>query len=146
VERFLPVAFALGTLATVPVAWATDAQRPDIDGRWVAVAAERNGQPAPDIVGHQLIFENGNFVIRRDDGLLLFRGRFQAAPGAKGNIDFTHAQGRLQGQTWLGIFSREGNQLTICDNAANLAEPRPAEFRAQPNSGRVLVTFRRMKP
>ncbi len=143
-RRVLPAAFALGALASAHVAPAAEKQRADIEGRWVAVRAERNGQAANDIVGHELIFENGNFVIRSHDGFILFLGTYQATPGTKGTIDFSHARGQLWGKTWLGIFARNGDTLTICDNAADLAKGRPTDFHSR--LGDVLVTFQRAKP
>jgi uncharacterized protein (TIGR03067 family) len=68
-------------------------------------------------------------------------------PGAKpAAIDFEHTEGVLKGKAWKGIYARDGDTLTICDNAPNLDVGRPAAFEAKRGSGYVLVTFMRAKP
>ena len=45
-----------------------------------------------------------------------------------------------------GIYTLDGDTLTICDNAASLDKGRPAAFEAKSGSGYVLITFKRAKP
>ena len=40
----------------------------------------------------------------------------------------------------------DGDTLTICDNAPDPANGRPAVFEAVSGSGYILITFRRTKP
>ena len=68
-------------------------------------------------------------------------------PSAKpAAIDFEHAEGDLKGKVWKGIYGLDGDTLTICDNAANPDERRPAAFEARSGSGYVLITFEGARP
>jgi hypothetical protein len=42
--------------------------------------------------------------------------------------------------------SFDGDTLTICDNAPNLAKRRPTAFEAKRGSGYVLISFKRATP
>jgi hypothetical protein len=46
---------------------------------------------------------------------------------------------------WKGIYALKGDTLRICDNAPDLAKPRPTAFEAKRGSGYVLITFKRAK-
>ena len=58
-------------------------------------------------------------------------------------IDFEHTEGVLRGHTWQGIYALDGDSLTICDDAPDVAQPRPAAFDA--SNGYIVLTFRRAR-
>ena len=60
-------------------------------------------------------------------------------------IDFRNTAGERKGKTWLGIYEFAGDTLRICDNADDVARGRPAAFVSDAGSGRVLISFRRVK-
>ena len=70
------------------------------------------------------------------------RRQWSAKPWA---IDFEHTEEALKGKTWKGIYFLDGDTLTICDNAPNLDEDRPASFEKS-GSGYELITFERAVP
>jgi uncharacterized protein (TIGR03067 family) len=108
--------------------------------------AEREGKAADDVVGHRLSFIRTRFQIQSNDGKSLYQGTFRVYPGSKpAAIDFEHTAGDLKGKVWEGIYTLEGDTLTICDNAPDLAKGRPAAFEAKPRSGYVLIAFKRAK-
>jgi uncharacterized protein (TIGR03067 family) len=130
-------------------AFAQPAEEPHqkLHGTWAATQAERDGKPADDVVGHRLSFTGNRFQIKSKDGKSLYAGTIRVDPSAKpAAIDFAHTQGALKGRAWKGIYTLDGDTLTICDNAPNLDKGRPAEFEAKSGSGYVLVTFKRAKP
>jgi hypothetical protein len=47
-----------------------------LDGVWTAVAAERDGKEATDVVGHQLRFRADRFTIARE-GKTLYAGTYK---------------------------------------------------------------------
>jgi uncharacterized protein (TIGR03067 family) len=125
---------------------AEEAQK-KLQGPWTATTAERDGQAADDVVGHRLSFAGNRFQIQSKDGKLLYAGTVRVDPSAKpAAIDFEHTEGAVKGKAWKGIYALDGDTLTICDNAPNLAARRPAAFEAKGGAGYVLVTFRRAKP
>jgi uncharacterized protein (TIGR03067 family) len=138
--KLLPLTLSLA-LGLFPVARAADPEAARLQGTWQSVAAERNGAPAPDVVGHRLAFTGERFRITRD-GNLLYGGTFAVHLSAQpARIDFRQDEGAgLRGE-WRGIYRFAAGQLEIVDNADDTSKPRPAEFSTTPGSGYVLVRF-----
>jgi uncharacterized protein (TIGR03067 family) len=119
----------------------------ELQGTWAATKAERDGEAAPDVVGHRLSFSGDRFQIRSREGKLLARGAFRVDPSTKpAAIDFEHTEGALKGKAWKGIYVLDGDTLRICDNAPNLDRGRPAALEAPTGSGHIVITFQRAKP
>src|SRR5687767_992648 len=124
-----------------------DKSHEELHGTWTATAAQRDGKAADDVVGHRLAFTDSRFQILSKDGKTLYAGTVGADPSAKpAAINFEHTEGDLKGKTWKGIYALDGDALTICDNAQNPDQDRPAAFEADSGSGYVLITFERAKP
>lgn len=118
-----------------------------LQGTWAATTAERDGKAADDVIGHRLSFSGNRFQIESKGGKLLYEGTFRVDPGAKpAAIDFEHTAGDLKGKVWKGIYTLDGDTLTTCDNAPDLAKGRPAAFEAKRGSGYVLIAFKRVSP
>lgn len=142
-------ASALARLAAASVilclsqpAWGAD-PKGDLQGTWSAIAAERDGGPASDLIGHRIDFAGDHFQISGAAGVL-FGGRFAlGAAEVPAPIDFKIEEGNAKGQSWLGIFKIENGLLTICDNAGDPAAARQRDFGAPKGSGYVCLTFKR---
>jgi uncharacterized protein (TIGR03067 family) len=118
-----------------------------LTGAWTATRAQRDGQPAADVVGPRLSFSGNRFRIQSRDGTTLYAGTVRLDPSAKpAAIDFAHAEGLLKGKSWKGVYAVDGDTLTICDNAPSPDMARPAAFEAPRGSGYVLITFARARP
>lgn len=118
----------------------------ELAGDWQLVAAQREGNDAPDLVGHLLSFRGDKFVVRKGDKVL-FEGTFKTDNAKKpAQIDFEHTKDPLAGKKWLGIYAIEDGVLKICDNSEGLDKPRPTAFAAKPGSGSFLGSFKRAKP
>ena len=125
---------------------AEDAQK-KLQGTWTATTAERDGKAADDVVGHRLSLTGNRFQIRSKDGTRLYGGTVRLEPSTQpAAIDFEHTDGALKGKAWQGIYTLDGDTLTVCDNAPNLDKGRPAAFEARSGSGYVLITFTRARP
>ena len=75
-----------------------------LQGTWQAVAAERNGAPAPDLVGHRLAFTKDRFQITRD-GTVLYGGTYTDDPPAQpARIAFHQEEGATLRGEWRGIY------------------------------------------
>jgi uncharacterized protein (TIGR03067 family) len=135
----LAVVLGVGTAGTaVP-----HAQTGKLDGTWTAVAAERDGKPADELKGHRLTFRGETFAILRDTRTL-YKGTYKADHAKKpAQIDFRNLEGDAKGQMWRGIYLLDGDTLKIVDNAPDVTKPRPTQFATKPDSGHVLVTFKR---
>jgi uncharacterized protein (TIGR03067 family) len=100
----------------------------------------RRGAPAP--------FTGDRFEIRSKDGrTVVYTGTFRTDQNAKpASIDFVNTEGTDKGKTWRGIYTFDGDTLTTCDNAPDVAKARPTAFEAKSGSGYILVTFARARP
>jgi uncharacterized protein (TIGR03067 family) len=139
VMRVIGILLALGIVAP---AMADDAA--DLAGSWTALRAERDGAPAPELIGHRLLFAGDRFEIAGKDGRPLYAGSYSVddvtEPAA---IDFVQDGGAADGQTWEGIYRLDGGELTIVDDAVDPAQGRPTDFTTAKGSGRVLLVFAR---
>ena len=114
-----------------------------LEGGWTAVRAEQDAREAAEIVGHLLRFEGNTFSIR-EKGATIYEGTFEVDASANPRtIDFKHTGESSRGKTWRGIYRIDGDTLTICDNAGDVQKGRPTSFGTKPDSGRVLVVFKR---
>jgi uncharacterized protein (TIGR03067 family) len=140
--RRLCIAFGLSLgLATSGCAGDPATDRAKLQGQWRAVAAERNGAPAPELAGHELTFAGDRFRITRD-GRPLYGGTYTIDPTAQpSRIDFDQHEGAELRGTWKGIYRLDGGRLEIVDNAPDMGKPAPTRFAAGPGSGYVLVRF-----
>ncbi|MBC7931253.1 MAG: TIGR03067 domain-containing protein [Rubrivivax sp.] len=135
------------TTKLVTVASPAEEARKELQGTWRATKAERDGEAAGDVVGHQLSLTGDRFQLRSKDGKPLYAGTVRVDTSAKpAAIDFEHTEGELKGKAWKGIYALDGDTLTICDNAPDMDKGRPAAFEAASGSGYVLITFKRAKP
>ena len=135
----------LGILLAMGLAAPAMADDPvGLAGTWTALRAERDGAPAPELIGHRLMFAGDRFEIAGKDGQLLFAGSYSVddvtQPAA---IDFVNDGGTAAGQTWEGIYRLDGGELTIVDDAPDPAQGRPTDFTTAKGSGRVLLVFTR---
>jgi uncharacterized protein (TIGR03067 family) len=115
----------------------------NIQGPWAVVSAERDAKPAADVAGHRLTFSGDIFTIQHE-GHTLYRGTYAVDAARKpAQIDFRHGEGNIKGKTWKGIYRLEGETLKICDNAPDMAKPRPTRFATKPGSGSICIVFKR---
>lgn len=116
-----------------------------LEGTWTAVDAVRAGQQDRTLLGHRLQFRNDRFQIAAGDKLL-FGGRFETDPTATPpTIDLNQSEAQTLRGVWRGIYALDGDGLTICDNAYDMAKPRPKHFDDCIASGYVTLRFTRVK-
>ena len=144
--RSTMAAVALVALAAVNLGAIHRDDRRTIQGSWSAVAAERDGRDAGDVLGHKLVIDGDGFAIYAN-GETIYEGTVVMDPARDPHeIDFKQASGSLKGKTWRGIYKFKGDTLCICDNAGNPAKSRPAQFATRLNSGFVSIVFKRINP
>jgi uncharacterized protein (TIGR03067 family) len=115
-----------------------------LDGTWRAVAAERDGKSATDVIGHRLTFAGRKFTITRD-GKTLYAGTYKTDPAKRpAQIDFDNTDAGPKA-TWKGIYDLDGVTLKTCDNAPDTTKARPTTFAAPAGSGHIFITFTREK-
>ena len=116
-----------------------------LDGDWTVLQVVREGKEDPALSGHRIQFDGDHFAITRDD-TLIFGGSVAFDPGASPpEIDFHQVKSKMLAGTWRGISVREGDRLTICDNAYAMEKPRPKRFEDCDAPGYILFRFKREK-
>jgi uncharacterized protein (TIGR03067 family) len=144
--RLLALVLMLGGVAHPAGATTAAEEAAALAGAWTAVTAEQNGAPAPELVGHRLVFTGDAFAIYATSGKLLYGGTYSIDPAAQpARIDFHGAAAGDAGKTWEGIYRQHGDGLTTVDDAPDPAKGRPVRFAAPLGSGHVLIEFRRSR-
>ena len=64
------------------------------------------------------------------------------SPRSRRRSTSSNTEGNLKG-TWKGILRFDGARLHVCDNAPDMAKPRPSAFAAPAGSGYVSIVFAR---
>jgi uncharacterized protein (TIGR03067 family) len=113
----------------------------ELEGTWRALDATIAGEPAPQIIGQHLTFDGNRFQIGKED-VLRYGGCFSLNPDGA-TIDLVQTETDNLPGVWRGIYKRVGDILVICDNAADMARPRPAGFGQAHEEGYVWAIFTR---
>lgn len=109
-----------------------------------AVTARQDGAPAPDLIGHRLVFTGDRFTIFDAAGGVPYAGTCTLDPAAQpAQIDFHGTAAGDKGKTWKGIYRQQGCRLTTVDDAPDPAKGRPSAFAAPKGSGLVMIEFQR---
>ena len=142
--RMLALVLLLSGAARPVVAAETPGSAPLI-GAWKAVTAQQDGAPAPDLIGHRLVFTGDRFTIFDAAGGVLY-GIYTLDPAAlPAQIDFHGTAAGDAGKTWEGIYRQQGDTLTTVDDARDPAKGHPSAFAAPTGSGYVLIEFQRLQ-
>jgi uncharacterized protein (TIGR03067 family) len=137
------VVWAAWSVAAVADEAKTD--RETIQGKWAIASLTVNGEVRSADTFKDLRLEiKGDKYIITQEGEAAFR-TFKLDPTRKPKaIDITYGDGPNKGKTGRAIYSVEPDTLRICRDEQPERE-RPKEFRAERGSGRVLVTWKRVK-
>jgi uncharacterized protein (TIGR03067 family) len=111
-----------------------------IQGTWTGSAGWRDGEllPADAIAGVRLTFSGDELTALTPGGESSFPYKLDPGQSPKA-IDVD-----MDGQAGLGIYTLEGDTLTICHG--ELGEDRPEEFDKAPGSGLTILVLRRADP
>jgi uncharacterized protein (TIGR03067 family) len=144
------LAISMIAFAACVAAAEDEATKKDLDGiqgTWRMVSREKDGKAdAADAIKDVLMTNEGN--------KFSFKGSASGAGAMKGTLrldaskkpktmDRMPSDGPQKGKTLPGIYSLEGDKLTIC--VALTGKERPKEFATTAKSGRVLSVFKREK-
>ena len=117
-----------------------------LQGTWRQIAYERDGvTDPPDEQGWhpRATFDGNKFMVTLADGSIAIRGTFELDTTRNPkSVDWHDTYGADAGQTFLAIYTLEGDLFTFC--AALPGLERPTEFRT--SAGQVLRVSRRESP
>jgi uncharacterized protein (TIGR03067 family) len=148
---FVVVAVLFTAIATI--ATAEDAKeeaikkdRKQIEGTWIVVALEVNGNKAMDEDAKKLTVVNGadGTWSLLSEGKEISKGTSTIDPMQKLKaLNFTATEGEGKGNQYLGIYELGEKTRKMC--FAPPGKERPVEFSSTPGSEHILVTFEREK-
>ena len=122
-------------------------ERKKYEGTWRVTALQVDGNQASADDAKKITVVNsadGTWSIRVE-GKEVAKGTSEIDPTKKPKtINFTPSEGSEKGKTSQGIYELETDRRKLC--YAPSGKERPTEFRSNPGSGHVLVTFEREKP
>jgi uncharacterized protein (TIGR03067 family) len=144
--RFIAFGMALSLTLLVQGADSKDAKDSDnIDGTWLASAAELGGKPWPEEIRKvtKLVVQDGKYAVTvgkapPDKGTIKLN--VSAAPK---ELDITGIEGPNKDKTILAIYERDGDTLKICYDLSG--KSRPTEFKTAADTKLFLVTYKREK-
>jgi uncharacterized protein (TIGR03067 family) len=115
----------------------------DIQGTWEITSSTHDGESNPTGVGNFFVFDQDAFTERKKSGGATTGMRFKLDPSKKPKkIDIFLDDGKTL--IFNGIYSLEGDRLTLCTRLAG--EARPREFESKSGDGRDLYALRRVNP
>jgi uncharacterized protein (TIGR03067 family) len=119
---------------------------PELEGEWAMLSCIQSGEPMPKA---WLKFAKrtavGNLITVTMNGQAVLKARFTVDRTQQPKtIDYIMATGPNSGQRQYGIYTFDGKTLTTC--IAALGGPRPADFKAEAGDGRLLTSWRAVKP
>jgi len=119
---------------------------PELEGEWSMLSCIQSGESLPKAwlkLGKRTA--TGNLITVTMNGQPVLKVRFTVDRTQQPNIiDYIVAAGPSTGQRQYGIYTFDGKTLTTC--IAALGHPRPGDFTTVPGDGKLLTSWRRVKP
>jgi uncharacterized protein (TIGR03067 family) len=116
-----------------------------LQGTWVMVSSERNGEALPDnqIKAFKRTIKGDEFTVARDAETVA-KGTFTVDPSkSPKTIDVTITEGDNKDKKMLGIYEIDGDNHKVC--YAPFGKDRPKEFSSKGEEGLVLSVWKRDK-
>jgi uncharacterized protein (TIGR03067 family) len=116
-----------------------------LQGAWVMVSGERNGEALPDdqVKALKRTVKGEEFTITRD-GETVVKGTFTVDPSkSPKTIDVMITEGDNKDKKMLGIYEIDGDNYKVC--YAPFGKDRPKEFSSKGEEGITLAVWKRDK-
>jgi uncharacterized protein (TIGR03067 family) len=121
-----------------------------LEGSWRTVSIEVNGKKLSEenikqAADLRLVFKGNTGSIRNKD-IVVSEGTFTIDPTKKPKtLDLKITKGQNNGKTSLAIYELDGDTLKACWTLFAVDRKRPKEFATKPDSGLLLITYKREK-
>ena len=128
-----------------PPADAVKKDMAQLEGEWVMVSGERDGQSLPEdyVKTAARVAKDGVSTVTIG-GMVVMKSKYTIDPSKKPKaIDFEALEGEAKGDKLHGIYELDGDTVRFCLAPADKA--RPTEFSAKEGSGRTMSVWKRAK-
>lgn len=115
-------------------------------GTWSIESQELDGKPAKaeEIKTRTFFCGADVFVVRKGTEMLQLGIQKLDPSKSPKTINATISKGLYQGETMLGIYEIDGDNLKVCFDIEG--QNRPSEFKTSAKEGRFLATYKRIPP
>ncbi len=119
---------------------------PRLQGTWGILSLEVNGETiaVDKLQDARLTVQGDKYCFRLGEVRLDLTHRADAAKQPC-TLDLTVTAGALKGKTYHAIYAIENGNLKICRNL-DPDKVRPSQFVSQPNSGLMVIVWKRLAP
>lgn len=133
-----------GITADAPISDAAKRDVAFLEGEWMMLAGQRDGQVAPRIIMRGASRSaRGNVSTVIMQGRIYMKSSYTLDPSKSPKwIDYDVLDGELRGQKQQGIYEIEGNMVKFC--FATPGQPRPTDFSAPGGSGRSFSIWQKV--
>lgn len=113
-----------------------------LEGKWICVKAERDGQSTDAPIGSTIEFKEGKVTIRESKAETAENGTFKVddSKSPKHLTLFPEDPGKAGAKEFLCVYEIKDGQLSICMSGPGA--DRPTEVSTSPDSMRMLLTFK----
>jgi uncharacterized protein (TIGR03067 family) len=134
------------TAAFLLVAAAPKDDREKLQGTWSIASLEVNQEtiPVEKLEAARLIVAGERYSFTLGEMRLELKHKVDEGKSPK-ELDLTVAEGPEKGKTFRAIYKLEEDRLTICRHVQPEME-RPKEFATRPESGLMLIVWKKEKP
>jgi uncharacterized protein (TIGR03067 family) len=118
----------------------------ELQGTWSLFSVEINGRPLPmdNLKDGKLFIQGEYYFFKLGDAHLEMTHKVDTSKKPK-TLDLTIIAGDMKGKTYHAIYELKGGFLKICRHL-DPDKARPAEFATSPNSGLMLIVWKRSAP
>jgi uncharacterized protein (TIGR03067 family) len=134
-----------GLVGAEPPSDAVKKELARLEGEWVMVSGERDGQALPEeyVKTATRVAKDGVSTVTIA-GMVVMKSKYTIDPTKKPKaIDFEATEGEAQGKKIQGIYELDGDTLKFCLAASD--KDRPTDFTAKEGSGRTASVWKRAK-
>jgi uncharacterized protein (TIGR03067 family) len=116
-----------------------------LQGEWLMVSGERDGQPFPEEFRRSFRrVAQGDETTVTMGAQVFLKASFVLNPSKQPKaIDYSVSGGVYAGKTQLGIYECDGDQVKFCFSTPG--KERPSDFTTKQNDGRTLTSWKRVK-
>ena len=135
------------SMSGISCSLAVQSEQQQLDGVWTVVFWEVNGNESPtsDIGSVKLVVKDGKLTLERDgEPVSVATMKLDSTKSPK-SLDIQVVSGASSGDKSLAIYKLDDDLLTVCWTLFAVDRDRPTEFATEPESGLMLVKYRRQK-